>query len=70
VVALFRNNAAVASHRIMASEADTVVVSVTPRGDQPALAQALGAEEILEPESAGADVAAGRGAVSAYRLKP
>jgi hypothetical protein len=70
VVALFRNNAAVAAHRVMASEGDTVVVSVTPRGDQPALAQALGAEEILEPDSAGADPVAGRGVVSAYRLKP
>jgi hypothetical protein len=67
VVALFRNNAAVAAHRVVASEADAVVVSVTPRGDQPALAQALGAEEILEPESA---AAAGQGAVSTYRLKP
>lgn len=70
VVALFRDNAAVAAHRVVASEADAVVVSVTPRGDRPALAQALGAEEILEPESAGADAAAGQGVVSAYRLKP
>lgn len=70
VVALFRNNAAVAAHRVVASEADAIVVSVTPRGNQPALAQALGAEEILEPESAGADAAAGQGVASAYRLKP
>ena len=70
VVALFRDNAAVAAHRVVASEADAVVVSVTPRGDRPALAQALGAEETLEPESAGADAAAGQGVVSAYRLKP
>ena len=70
VVALFRNNAAVAAHRVVASEADAVVVSVTPRGDQPALAQALGAEEILEPDVTGVGAAAGQGAVSTYRLKP
>ncbi len=70
VMAVFRNSAAISSHRMVASEPQALVIAVTPSADQQAVAAALEAEPLLDPEPSGASAAAGSGISFYYRLNP
>lgn len=70
VMAVFRDNPAIAGHRMVASEPQAFVISVTPSTDQQAVAAALEAEPSLDAEPSGASAAVGSGISFYYRLKP
>jgi hypothetical protein len=69
-VGAFRDNPAVAMHKVAAAEADAVIVAVTPAGSQQAVTEALEATGIMKGEPSGAVADTSQGVSLFFRLLP